>query len=122
MEPKRRWGLIGLLAGVVMGLGDMALFAFLGVELRIGGRDVVLGVMGLFIATYGVLGWVMGRLIEARKRAAADARTITAQLHALAASQHAPLQSARLAAIRPLPSEETTPPVIKIYRAMGVGP
>jgi len=56
MEPKRRWGLIGLLAGVVMGLGDMALFAFLGVEMRIGGRDVVLGVMGLFIATYGVLG------------------------------------------------------------------
>jgi len=99
MEPKRRWGLIGLLAGVVMGLGDMALFAFLGVEMRIGGRDVVLGVMGLFIATYGVLGWVMGRLIEARKRAAADARTITAQLHALAASQHALLQSEKLAAI-----------------------
>ena len=99
MEPRRRWGLIGLLAGVIMGLGDMALFAFLGVEMRIGGRDVVLGVMGLFIATYGVLGWVMGRLIEARKRAAADARTITAQLHALAASQHALLQSEKLAAI-----------------------
>jgi len=99
MEPRRRWGLIGLLAGVIMGLGDMALFAFLGVEMRIGGRDVVLGVIGLFIATYGVLGWVMGRLIEARKRAAADARTITAQLHALAASQHALLQSEKLAAI-----------------------
>ena len=99
MEPRRQWGLIGLLAGVLMGLGDMALFAFLGVEMRIGGRDVVLGVMGLFIATYGVLGWVMGRLIEARKRAAADARTITAQLHALAASQHALLQSEKLAAI-----------------------
>ena len=99
MEPRRQWGLIGLLAGVIMGLGDMALFAFLGVEMRIGGRDVVLGVMGLFIATYGVLGWVMGRLIEARKRAAADARTITAQLHALAASQHALLQSEKLAAI-----------------------
>ena len=99
MGPRRRWGLIGLLAGVIMGLGDMALFAFLGVEMRIGGRDVVLGVMGLFIATYGVLGWVMGRLIEARKRAAADARTITAQLHALAASQHALLQSEKLAAI-----------------------
>ena len=99
MRPKRRWGLVGLLAGVVMGLGDMALFAFLGVEMRMGGRDVVLGVMGLFIATYGVLGWVMGRLIEARKRAATDARTITAQLHALAASQHALLQSEKLAAI-----------------------
>ena len=28
-------------------------------------------------------------------------------------------KAARLAAIRPLPSEETTPPVMKIYRAMG---
>ena len=99
MRMQRRWALIGLVAGVVMGLGDMALFAFLGVEMRIGGRDVVLEVMGLFIVTYAVLGWVMGRLVEARKRAAADARTITAQLHALAASQHALLQSEKLAAI-----------------------
>jgi len=30
--------------------------------------------------------------------------------------------AARLAAIRPLPSEETTPPVINMYRAMGVEP
>ena len=99
MRTNRRWGLIGLLAGVVMGLGDMALFSLLGVEMRVGGHDAVAGVMGLFIATYAVLGWVMGRLVEARKRAAADARTITAQLHALAASQHALLQSEKLAAI-----------------------
>jgi signal transduction histidine kinase len=99
MRTKRRWGLVGLLAGVVMGLGDLALFSVLGVEMRIGGHDVVGGVMGLFIATYGVLGWVMGRLVEARERAAADARTITAQLHALAASQRALMQSEKLAAI-----------------------
>ena len=99
MRRDRRWGFIGLLAGVAMGLGDMALFWALGVEMRIGGRDAVPGVMGLFIVTYAVLGWVMGRLIEARKRAAADARTITAQLHALATSQHALLQSEKLAAI-----------------------
>ena len=30
--------------------------------------------------------------------------------------------SIALAAMRPLPSEETTPPVMKIYRAMGAGP
>src|SRR4029453_6949276 len=96
---KRRWGLIGLLAGVAMGLGDMALFSFLGVVMRIGGHDVVAGGMGLFIVTYGVVGWVMGRLAEARTRAATDARTISAQLHALAASQHALLQSEKLAAI-----------------------
>src|SRR6185503_5211809 len=70
-----------------------------GVEMRIGGHDAVLGVMALFIATYAVVGWVIGRLIEARARAAADARTITAQLHALAASQRALLQSEKLAAI-----------------------
>jgi len=99
MRAERRWALIGLTAGVIMGLGDLALFAFLGVEMRIGGRDVALGVMGLFIVTYAVLGWVMGRLMEARARTAADARTISAQLHALAASQHALLQTEKLAAI-----------------------
>jgi len=99
MRAKRRWPLVGLVAGVAMGLGDTAFFSLLGVEMRIGGRDVVLGVMGLFIVTYGVLGWVIGRLVEARERASADARTITAQLHALAESQRALLQSEKLAAI-----------------------
>jgi signal transduction histidine kinase len=99
MRTKRRRGLIGVLAGVAMGLGDMALFSALGVEMRIGGHDVVAGVMGLFIVTYGVLGWVIGRLVEARERAAADARTISEQLQALAASQHALMQSEKLAAI-----------------------
>ena len=99
MTTKRRWPLVGLMAGVAMGLGDMALFAFLGVEMRIGGHDAVLGVMGLFIVTYAVVGWAIGRLIEARARAAGDARTITAQLHALAQSQRALLQSEKLAAI-----------------------
>jgi signal transduction histidine kinase len=99
MRTKRRRGLIGVLAGVAMGLGDMALFSALGVDMRIGGHDVVAGVMGLFIVTYGVLGWVIGRLVEARERAAADARTISEQLQALAASQHALMQSEKLAAI-----------------------
>jgi signal transduction histidine kinase len=82
-----------------MGLGDLALFSALGVEMRIGGHDAVAGVMGLFIVTYAVLGWVIGRLVEARERAAADARTITTQLHALADSQRALMQSEKLAAI-----------------------
>jgi signal transduction histidine kinase len=99
MRTKRRRGLIGVLAGVAMGLGDMALFSALGVDMRIGGHDVVAGVMGLFIVTYGVLGWVIGRLVEARERAAADARTISEQLQALAASQHALMHSEKLAAI-----------------------
>jgi signal transduction histidine kinase len=99
MTTRRGWPAIGAVAGVAMGLFDMALFAALGVEMRIGGHDVVVGVMGLFIATYGVLGWVIGRLLEARARAAVDARTIAAQLDALAQSQRALLQSEKLAAI-----------------------
>ena len=99
MKAERRWPFIGLVAGVAMGLFDTALFAFLGVEMRVGGHDAVVGVMGLFIVTYAVVGWIIGRLIEARARAAADARTITAQLHALSESQRALLQSEKLAAI-----------------------
>src|SRR5262249_11940369 len=45
------------------------------------------------------LGYVIGKLLEARTQAREDARTIAAQLHALETSQRAALQNEKLAAI-----------------------
>jgi signal transduction histidine kinase len=99
MHATRRWSLWGLLAGALMGLGDLLAFFAFGLEMRLAGRNVMTEVMILFIVTYGVLGFVIGKLMEARAQARADAQTIATQLHALEASQRHALQNEKLAAI-----------------------
>jgi len=100
MTPaKRCWSIWGLFAGALMGMGDLTAFLALGLEMRLAGRSVLTEVMILFMVTYGVLGFVIGKLMEARAQARADARTIESQLHALETSQRAALQNEKLAAI-----------------------
>src|SRR5262245_26676107 len=99
MNATRRWSLWGLLAGALMGIGDLLAFLTLGLEMRLAGRSVLTEVMILFMVTYGVLGFVIGKLLEARAQARADAHTIESQLHALEASQRVALQNEKLAAI-----------------------
>ncbi len=82
-----------------MGLGDLTAFLALGLEMRLAGRSVMTEVMILFMATYGVLGFVIGKLMEARAQAREDAQTIASQLRALEASQRLALQNEKLAAI-----------------------
>lgn len=82
-----------------MGMGDLTVFLALGLEMRLAGRSVLTEVMILFMVTYGVLGFVMGKLMEARAQAREDARTIESQLRALEASQRVALQNEKLAAI-----------------------
>lgn len=99
MQTKRRWSIWGLVAGALMGMGDLTAFLALGLEMRLAGRSVMTEVMVLFMITYGVLGFVMGKFMEARAQARQDARTIESQLHALETSQRAALQNEKLAAI-----------------------
>lgn len=82
-----------------MGMGDLTAFLALGLEMRLAGRSVMTEVMILFMITYGVLGFVIGKLMEARAQARQDACTIESQLHALETSQRAALQNEKLAAI-----------------------
>lgn len=88
-----------MLAGALMGMGDLTAFLTLGLEMRWNGRSVMTEVMITFMITYGVLGFVIGKLMEARAKAREDARTIASQLRALEASQRAALQNEKLAAI-----------------------
>jgi signal transduction histidine kinase len=99
MNATRRWSLWGILAGALLGLGDLLAFLSFGLEMRWGGRSVMTEVMILFIVTYGGLGFVIGKLMEARAHARADARTIASQLQALAASRRLAVQNEKLAAI-----------------------
>jgi len=99
MESGRRWALWGLVAGAFLGLFDFTTFYLLGLEMHLAGRSVILEVCLLFLVTYAGLGFVIGKLIEARARARADAHTIAEQLQALEASQRAALQNEKLAAI-----------------------
>jgi signal transduction histidine kinase len=99
MKPEKRWALWGLIAGALMGLGDLLAFLALGLDMRLAGRAVTIEVSVVFMATYAGLGFTIGKLLEARARARADAQTIATQLHALEVSQRTALQNEKLAAI-----------------------
>ena len=99
MATKKQWVLWCTVAGALLGLGDLLAFLTLGLEMRLAGRSVLTEVMIVFMVTYGGLGFVIGKLLEARAQARADARTIESQLHALEASQRSALQNEKLAAI-----------------------
>src|SRR6266508_1539351 len=99
MQTRRRWSLWGLFAGALMGLGDLLSFLAFGLDMRLAGTSVIAEVTVVFTLTYAALGFVIGKLMEARTQAREDARTIAAQLHALETSQRAALQNEKLAAI-----------------------
>lgn len=94
-----RWELWGLAAGLGSGVFDLALFWFLGQRLQLSTAITVGVVTGLFAATCAALGYVIGRLMQARRRAQADAQTIREQLLLLQASQRQLVQNEKLAAI-----------------------
>lgn len=94
-----RWELWGLLAGLASGVFDLGFFWLLGERLHLGGRATVAGVTCLFAATTAALGFVIGRLARNRRRAQADAQTISLQLVALQKSQRQLVQNEKLAAI-----------------------
>jgi two-component system sensor histidine kinase HydH len=91
--------LAGLLAGLLLGLADYGLLRLSGVHMTAAGFDVTLAVTSLFAATFGGLGYAIGRLVQSRLRAREDARTIADQLAALSTSQRARLHNEKLAAI-----------------------
>jgi two-component system sensor histidine kinase HydH len=95
----RRWDIYGGLAGLALGAIDTALLLASGVEMTVGGRDATLAVGATFSSSFGVLGFLVGRLVLARARARADADTIARQLAELEETQAAWLQSEKLAGL-----------------------
>jgi two-component system sensor histidine kinase HydH len=95
----RRWDLYGGLAGLAMGAFDTALLLASGVEMTVGGSSATLAVAATFSSSFGALGFLLGRLFQARARARADADTIARQLAELEEAQAAWLASEKLAAL-----------------------
>jgi two-component system sensor histidine kinase HydH len=100
-QDERRWPLhwIGAVAGVAAGLFDVALMLIVGVDMRLGGLDATAGVLAFLAATYAVLGYVIGRLMQERARARRDAEIIERQLRALERAQSELVQQEKLAAL-----------------------
>jgi two-component system sensor histidine kinase HydH len=96
---ERRWDLWGALAGLALGATDTALLLLSGIEMTFGGRDAALAVGATFASSTTLLGFLVGRLAQARARARAAADTIQAQLGALERSQREALQNEKLAAL-----------------------
>ena len=57
---------MGGVAGLCLGLFDWALSDAIGIEFRLGTRDVAPFMFGLFGATYGLMGWMIGQTIMER--------------------------------------------------------
>jgi len=96
MKP---WQWIGAVTGALIGLGDVAFMLWVGVEMEIGGKDGKLFVLSFIAANYGLLGYVIGRLVRARIRARHDAGTIELQLRDLERAQRDIVQQEKLAAV-----------------------
>ncbi|MBI5513335.1 MAG: hypothetical protein HY909_06170 [Deltaproteobacteria bacterium] len=98
MRAPRRWPWpwIGALGGALGGALDFALFTWLAPEL---GRWNTSALAAVFLANMAVLGYALGRLHEARRRARADAETIRAQLDTLERTGRAAAQAEKLAAL-----------------------
>lgn len=80
-SPERNlpWAWIGLAAGLGLGAADFALFRIIDIRVEWNGHDAFAPTMAVFALTYAALGFVLGRLLEARRRVERDARTIEAQ-------------------------------------------
>jgi len=93
------WQWIGCAAGAAVGGLDGLLMASLGARVEVAGRDVEGALLGLSALSFAVLGFVIGRLIQARARAKRDAHTIERQLASLERTQRRLVEQEKLAAI-----------------------
>lgn len=94
---SRRW--FWTLVGAGIGLFDFGVLWFLDANMTILGRDMTIPVFLTFLIPYGALGWAVGRILDARAQASADAATIQAQLTRLERTQRALVQQEKLAGI-----------------------
>jgi two-component system sensor histidine kinase HydH len=95
-ERARWWG-AG--AGILLALTDTAFMAALGVRFEMNGRDVGWLVSLFFGSSFAVLGYLIGYVIEGRRRDRRAAEIIRAQREAMAATRARLAQSEKLAAL-----------------------
>jgi len=85
VTPESKPALLGLAAGISLGLFDYLAILFMGLRMQVGDWDVTELTSLIFAVSYGVLGFVIGRLFATRR--------------ALAATELRAAENARLAVI-----------------------
>jgi signal transduction histidine kinase len=94
--PWRWWGLLG---GVLIGFTDAALMALLGARFEINGHDASLLAGAYFGPSFAMLGYLLGRLVEGRRRDQENAALVQAQMEAINAARARLVQAEKLAAL-----------------------
>jgi two-component system sensor histidine kinase HydH len=92
----RWWGAGG---GALLALLDTATLAWLGVTFDMNGRDVTLLVAAFFGSSFTLLGFLVGSVVDGRRRERRHAATIQAQTASIAAARARLAESEKLAAL-----------------------
>jgi len=100
IQPKQpKYALRGLAIGVLVALSDFMMLGLFNVQFTINGESA-LWIAGPFLtSTFAILGYVAGKLYEAKKNLTLQTEIIQRQLQALEASQEKTLQYEKLASI-----------------------
>jgi signal transduction histidine kinase len=97
-----RW--IGLFAGVALAVVDTYAARALGVTFEIGGRDASMAVLVYLAASFAAFGFMVGYLLELRRRERAASALVTSQMATLRDLQERLAQNEKLASLGQLAS------------------
>lgn len=96
---RRPWRWWGLALGLGLGAIDTASMRALGVSFVMNGREVTWLVFAYFGASFGLLGFLLGHVLEARRRERRAAAIIQTQTEAIGGARARLAQSEKLAAL-----------------------
>src|SRR5215471_11826151 len=94
---RLRWW--GCIAGVAGGVFDTAALSFLGVSFAVNGWDARPLIAAYFGASFAILGYLLGALVESQRRERRATALVQAQTEAIAAARTRLAQSEKLAAL-----------------------
>ncbi len=97
MRRRLKYYLAG--AGVALALVDTATLVTLGITFAMNGRDVTALVAAFFGSSFALLGYLIGALIESRRRDREAAAVIREQVETISAARARLVQSEKLAAL-----------------------
>jgi len=103
-EPPARWYVtyarwIGAGVGLLSAAFDTVAMRALGITFAMNGRDVSLVVVAVFGSSLALLGYLLGRVVEGRRRDREQSAIIRSQMEAIEATRARLVQSEKLAAL-----------------------
>lgn len=98
-EGWRRERFIGAGWGLLAGFADMVVTLMLGVRFEAGGTDVTLPGLTLYTVSFVGIGYLIGMVLEGRRKERRQARVIQEQLETMDATRARLAQSEKLAAL-----------------------